>query len=491
MIFSKLCQKLAWPRWLGVLIFLALGFRLVPALIFENMLWPDELYQTIEQAHRLVFGVGIIPWEFRDGLRSYVFPGFLALFLLPFRFFQPSSSLYYIVFVKTILSLLSCSLILSAYYYGKKFGWRYAGFLGVFFLGFWYEFIYFAPKAIDSVVATYLLIPGLFLADWSLRSKDKRWVILSTCLLAVGTTFRMHYLILWLVPLLFFLWTSWRSKQLSWLLYFVMPALIIFIGYGLVDLYTLGSFFSSFMTNVRMNLLEGVSRRWGVMPFFWYLEILWRTLGLFLPLALIGLLVTFKRAKVLASSLIAVFLIHSFIGHKEYRFIFVVLPALFIFLALGFDWFLQKIKLFSISQVKIKIFLLFFLAFSVFQAFDYRLDKVGYDLGRGSLWRAFEDNFVVYRYLSSLDDVWGIQDNGSMMGWPWSGGYYYLHHNVPIYDFDNKNDIYQNKVANYVVTRDKIDSSKVKLVKRINDFYIYKKILITKRLLDPDYSTNR
>ena len=31
---------------------------------------PDELIQYLEQAHRIVFGYGVVPWEFRDRRRA-------------------------------------------------------------------------------------------------------------------------------------------------------------------------------------------------------------------------------------------------------------------------------------------------------------------------------------------------------------------------------------------------------------------------------------
>ena len=42
---------------------------------------PDEVFQTVEQGFRIVHGRGVVPWEFREGLRSWVFPGFLAAVL--------------------------------------------------------------------------------------------------------------------------------------------------------------------------------------------------------------------------------------------------------------------------------------------------------------------------------------------------------------------------------------------------------------------------
>src|SRR6185369_14224273 len=49
------------------------------AIVAEHgVVWPDEVYQSLEQAHRLVFGFGFLPWEFDVGARSWVFPGLLA-----------------------------------------------------------------------------------------------------------------------------------------------------------------------------------------------------------------------------------------------------------------------------------------------------------------------------------------------------------------------------------------------------------------------------
>src|SRR5262249_35182978 len=45
----------------------------------HGVVWPDEVYQSLEQAHRLVFGFGFLPWEFDVGARSWAFPGLLSV----------------------------------------------------------------------------------------------------------------------------------------------------------------------------------------------------------------------------------------------------------------------------------------------------------------------------------------------------------------------------------------------------------------------------
>ena len=37
----------------------------------DGIYWPDEIHQSLEPAHRLVFGYGLIAWEFSDGARNW------------------------------------------------------------------------------------------------------------------------------------------------------------------------------------------------------------------------------------------------------------------------------------------------------------------------------------------------------------------------------------------------------------------------------------
>src|SRR5260370_9846149 len=72
-------------RW-GLLILLAsllAGAVLRAWLSFhdDGIYWPDEIYQSLEPAHRLVFGYGLIAWEFVQGARSWALPVVVAAIL--------------------------------------------------------------------------------------------------------------------------------------------------------------------------------------------------------------------------------------------------------------------------------------------------------------------------------------------------------------------------------------------------------------------------
>src|ERR1700689_4032507 len=71
------------PRVAGLALpaILLLGFalRLGAGLTQTHVLFFDETLQYFEQGHRLAFGSGVVPWEFYDGIRSWLLPGLIAL----------------------------------------------------------------------------------------------------------------------------------------------------------------------------------------------------------------------------------------------------------------------------------------------------------------------------------------------------------------------------------------------------------------------------
>src|ERR1700747_624293 len=65
----------------GSLVLLAVGLRLIPIVFVPSMVWADEIFQASEQAHRIVYGSGLIPWEFQFGARSWLLPGVIAVLM--------------------------------------------------------------------------------------------------------------------------------------------------------------------------------------------------------------------------------------------------------------------------------------------------------------------------------------------------------------------------------------------------------------------------
>jgi GPI mannosyltransferase 3 len=74
----------AFLPWLMIIGFL---LRIFIIFVSEANFDSDEIFQYLEQAHRLTFGYGIIPWEYAHGIRNWFLPCLIALVLSACRLF--------------------------------------------------------------------------------------------------------------------------------------------------------------------------------------------------------------------------------------------------------------------------------------------------------------------------------------------------------------------------------------------------------------------
>ena len=56
-----------------------LAIRLINSFTIQTFFQPDEFFQSLEPAHKLVFGYGYITWEWQNGLRSSIHPLLYAM----------------------------------------------------------------------------------------------------------------------------------------------------------------------------------------------------------------------------------------------------------------------------------------------------------------------------------------------------------------------------------------------------------------------------
>lgn len=69
------------------MIFWAFVFvRVLMAFLSWGYFVPDETWQSVEVAHKLVFGNGHLTWEWEHGLRSYLHPALFAILFKILKF---------------------------------------------------------------------------------------------------------------------------------------------------------------------------------------------------------------------------------------------------------------------------------------------------------------------------------------------------------------------------------------------------------------------
>jgi hypothetical protein len=101
------------PYLWGILA-LALAIRIAVIVAGPYILHADEVFQYYERVHRLAFGSGVIPWEFYDGARSWLVPGFLTPIMALARYVG-SDPIYYIDGIRILCAILSLTVVYAGF----------------------------------------------------------------------------------------------------------------------------------------------------------------------------------------------------------------------------------------------------------------------------------------------------------------------------------------------------------------------------------------
>ena len=419
--------------WKFLLPVLALAFvaRAAIALSGDFVLHPDEIMQYLEPAHRLVFGNGVTYWEYFYGARSWLVPGLVAGVLKLFDIVGLGQPAWYVGGVKLAFCAISLLIPAGMYFFARCHFGETAARVALLMGAFWYELVGFAHKPMTEFVATALLASLLALCV----RPDKMRVVLTVAMLAVlVAATRVQYAPLALLVLgLFFLRTE-KKMQLA------LAAVAVFVAVGIFDAITWdGGLFHSYVVNIRVNLALGDLRA-GESPFYQFLYwLLIANMGL-VALCVLAL-PDFRRYGFLLTLIALTLLIHSTQSHKEYRFIFVVIP-LWLLIAADFAvWFASRaskgrsrLSLGPTSLVLAASFAAISLAGilnalpnqnKVYQAHSKETGIVGFIRNQDPI-------FAVYRYLASASGVSAVwQVDRPYFNLP---GYYYLHRSIPFYD---------------------------------------------------------
>lgn len=171
---------------------LLLGVALKVRIVFsdDGINWPDEIYQSFEPAHRLVFGSGLVAWEFIEGARTWAVPGFVAVWLWLCKLFGAGPSAYVPV-VKLAFVALSAAASLGVYRLARGFGGReLESAVASALWSLCALSLYFSARAMSENLAAPLVVWGLALVLE--ENATKRGRIIGAALLGAATISRLQ-----------------------------------------------------------------------------------------------------------------------------------------------------------------------------------------------------------------------------------------------------------------------------------------------------------
>ncbi|MCA9522222.1 MAG: hypothetical protein KC609_14680 [Myxococcales bacterium] len=434
------------PRTLSARALLALallaGLVLRVAIVFtdDGIVWPDEIYQSFEPAHRLVFGHGLVAWEFAQGARNWALPGFVAFWLKLSALFGGDSPLVYVRLVKCVFALMSVGAALGAYRLATVLGARELDSVVAATIASLSSLaLYFGHRAMSETACALPIVWGLALL---LERGAPRWrVLLGASLLGLATMLRLHAAVVCVAALTILVGrallemrsatpTTWRRVAE------VVGVLAIWaVAFGALDALTwrhapnvtYAGWFHSAIVYLRFNLIEGKAAGWGTAPWSYYLVHLYSSMP-FLSLVLaVGTLLAARRAPGLVLMTLGFIGLHMLIAHKELRFILPVLPVGCALVGVGLsllpqraDWILVALLLLLVGH----------------SAATRRKLTMG-DIGsypqraKASAWDDFGDVNRLLFAASRRSDLCGVRIDVAHLAW--TGGSTYLHRPAPIY----------------------------------------------------------
>ena len=218
----------------------AAALRLLAAITGDWLMRTDELFQYLEQAHRVVFGYGQIPWEFRFGMRSWLLPAMSVpplWFAKTLGFDSPDS---YAPIVRSFHALLSLAVPAGMYLFTRRFHSEYAARAALVFGCFWHELVVVSPHPSAENAATTFAFAALILMT---RSPGVARRALIGFLLGMIVATRIQYApVAGVVGLLLLFRPTWRANAAM-----IGGGLAALVVAGAVDYLTWGAWWESYI----------------------------------------------------------------------------------------------------------------------------------------------------------------------------------------------------------------------------------------------------
>jgi GPI mannosyltransferase 3 len=390
----------------------SLLWRLYLAVSGLGVSHPDQIFQYLEQSHRLVFGYGYVPWEYRFGVRNWLLPLGLAVPLQILRDFGLDQPAFYVPFMRGIAAAFSVASLYAVNAIGRNLYGPLVGLIAAALAGFWFELDRFAMALTPEVLGMYAMLGAFALLTGRQNSSRALFV---GALLALAAVLRVQYAPVVVAALILFLLQWPRANRRSAILaIFVVCAFV-----GVLDERFWGVPFVSYFNGINMNLGLGLADTFGTKPLYFYFATLSVTSILLFPAAGLYGIYDWRRHLVILVFLAALLVPHSLIAHKERRFIILATPLMLVLVADGIA------RLGAIRSGRVSLMWPAALVVAGLSA------ETTFYLNA----RYRNPEFDGLLYLSQRDNVRSVLDVSSN---DWNfGGYYLLHKDVPFLNRTN------------------------------------------------------
>ncbi|XP_023851325.1 GPI mannosyltransferase 3 isoform X3 [Salvelinus sp. IW2-2015] len=262
------------------------AFRLINCFLVQTSFVPDEYWQSLEIAHLMVFDYGYLTWEWTAGIRGFSYPLFFAAIYKILHFFTYDAVQLLVWLPRVVQALLSALADIKLYCliqsleHSDVAKWTYLCQLCSWFT--WYCCTRTLTNTMETTLTTlalyYYPLPG------SKTHSSTKYLIL----VALAVIVRPTALIVWLPLLVFHFWQE--DNKLKLITHLCLPIGALTLGIStLIDCIFYGKWTLVQYNFLKLNVFHNVAEFYGSHPW------------------------------------------HCCLAHKEFRFIYPVLPFCMVF----------------------------------------------------------------------------------------------------------------------------------------------------------------
>lgn len=430
---------------MAALMLAAFVLRIGAAFAYPSINHPDEIFQVTEQAHRIVFGTGLLPWEFAVGTRSWIFPGVIAGVMEFARVFSSAPG-----FVTGCVTIFMAVASLTAVACGFLWGFKIDGTRGAIVVGIvnavWAELVYFSTHTLTDVIAGDILVAAIYLGYPDGPDASRRRMLWTGVLFGLVFAIRIQ-----LTPAIAIavIWICRRELRARWIP-LIAGALAPVLFSGLLDLVTWHGLFRSMWTNVWMNLGMHIAEGFGAVPRYWLAVQLWNVWGWATVLVVAALIIGGRRLPLLLAVAIAIFATHSSLVHQEFRFLYPAMPLIATLLGVAVLETSRMVR--AWRELPFGANLDAAVGVALWCVVSY---SIAVSSGFGMLWTHGSGQLAAFRAISADKNICGV----GLLGVSWldTPGYSHLRPGLTIYQLSGQSFLAHPQDANAMLVRGWLD----------------------------------
>ncbi|KAL4236615.1 hypothetical protein ACF0H5_004999 [Mactra antiquata] len=320
-----------------------ISLRLVNSLLIQTSFVPDEYWQSIEVSHNMVFGYGHLTWEWRNGLRGYLYPSIFAVFYKFFAIFGLDSRLLLIKLPRLIQAIIAAFGDLYLYKLSCLLTDRATAQWSLFCQTVSWFMLYCSTRTLTNSTETVLVTAALYYFPWPSKHTASNSPRKFLSLAALSVIIRPTAAVIWI------LLCSWHLQNNKHRLFKTIKSYIVVGVVSLGVSAVIDRIFYGEWTFVQynflvFNVLNSGGDFYGTHPWHWYFT---QGYPVIMALHLIPFIVGAWRAKNKVPLFVILWTIflYSFLSHKEFRFLMPVLPLSFHYCGVYFQSLCKKPKL--------------------------------------------------------------------------------------------------------------------------------------------------